>query len=72
MSQEEVLAVMRQSDVPLTCTEISNIGWPNGGLSRINATRDSLYKLESWGYIRRVGVKISERGNPNILWEAVE
>lgn len=71
-SQSDVLAIVRHSEVPLTSTEIANIGWPNGGMYRINSTRDSLYKLESWGLVRRAGTKISEKGNRNILWEAVE
>lgn len=72
MSQEEVLTIMRRSKVPLTSAEISDIGWPNDNPYRINATRDALYKLESWGLVRRAGIKISEKGNKSTLWEAVE
>lgn len=72
MSQQEVLAIVRRSNVPLTSTEIANIGWPDDNPGRVNSTRNALHKLESWGLVRRVGTKTSEKGNKNILWEAVE
>ncbi len=72
MSQEEVLTILKRSKVPMTSKEISEAGWPDDNPYRVNATRDALYKLESWGFVRRVGIKISEKGNKNIVWEAVE
>ena len=72
MSQLEVLTIIRHSKVPLTSAEISDIGWPDDNPYRVNATRDALYKLESWGLVRRAGTKTSEKGNKSILWEAVE
>lgn len=75
MRQEDVIAILRASPVPMTASDIVDAHGVRADhvWSDLSSTRDCLYSLERYGFIRRVGTRPchDRRGRSPTLWEAV-
>ena len=71
MKQEDIIAILRTSPVPLTAREI--LQGKSEGQDQMKHLQNSLRMLRKYGIIRQVGTVPSHRpGATCYTWEAVE